>query len=218
MEPKTPSVADLAAELEKVKSELESVKAERDQFQPFKEYPVFETASDVIAFHGEAHLREIAEDRLARADAEARKRGRPPQWEGDRQGWERRVAEVVAEIAEETVGAKSKWVEDPGKATPQRTMKMVKPDGNMVQIPVEPQINNGAGSISDPIERYKRKGFKLATPVRCALRDCWEPAEVSGGKLVFSGYCTEAHRQRKEGAVRRRSDGGEITMAGAAQY
>lgn len=75
----------------------------------------------------------------------------------------------------------------------------------MRQIPVELQINNGAASLDDPIERYKRKGFKPATPVRCKLYDCYRPAGVGpDGGWAYGMYCSPEHRDYVEGGERRR--------------
>jgi len=210
---------DLERQVAELKAELERVKKERDQFQPFREVPVYTTPEEAIEVFGIDHLREIAEEALAKEERRLRERGRRPRWETDPDGYEKEIARLIDEIASEAVERVTKWVpDDISKIIPQRTIKLVAPNGNMVQIPIEAQINNGAGSMADPIERYKRKGFKLATPVRCALRDCWTPAAVSGGKLTYAGYCSETHRQVKEGNTLRRADGAEVTLATNARY
>lgn len=89
------------------------------------------------------------------------------------------------------------------KRTPKgnvRVIKMVRPydeiknpnnpKGTLVQIPMEGQINNLNGSQYDAIARYKDKGFKVASPMYCARKDCWEYAAVAAdGTFEFLGYC-----------------------------
>ena len=81
-----------------------------------------------------------------------------------------------------------------------RTLKMVAPTkdrckvqpcyehGHLVQVRVEAQINNQAGSLGDGITRYKDKGYKLAVndegAMICAAQECNEWAEMENGKYT----------------------------------
>lgn len=78
-------------------------------------------------------------------------------------------------------------------------VKGIHPDGRLVQLPFELQIQNNAGG--DPqdaigLRRYQRKGIlilidweTLAT-VYCAAWDCWARAANTG---PFVCFCTERH-------------------------
>ena len=68
------------------------------------------------------------------------------------------------------------------------------------QIPMEGQINNGAGSLADGIVRYTRKGFKLTDPFLCPRAGCFQPAANNEfNEWAFDGYCTELHHDEVEG-------------------
>ena len=79
------------------------------------------------------------------------------------------------------------------------TVKALKPNGVLGQLPFEAQIQNtGAGDLLDAIglRRYQRKGFKLLfdfdtmLPVYCAALDCWARAMNSE---EYPGFCSEKH-------------------------
>ena len=88
----------------------------------------------------------------------------------------------------------------PGRPIPAKglyTIKAIKPNGVLSQLPFEPQIQNTAGGeIEDAIglRRYQRKGylilmdFQTLQPVYCAAAECWAKAKPGG-------FCTDAHRQ-----------------------
>lgn len=80
-----------------------------------------------------------------------------------------------------------------------RTLKMIKPNGVLVQIPYEGQINNVAGSLADGYVRYERKNYKRTVPLLCPSKDCWNDSLEDGkGGFTFSGYCSEDHFNRTE--------------------
>ena len=73
-------------------------------------------------------------------------------------------------------------------------MKVLKANGNMVQIVVENQVNNEEGQPGAAIWKARDKGDKLISPYLCQAYNCWEPASVDErGKLKHAGYCSEAH-------------------------
>lgn len=91
-----------------------------------------------------------------------------------------------------------------------RVVKALKPNGNLVQIPIEGQINNAAaGNPEDAIgvRHYARKGYIILMdleaflPVYCLARNCWAAAMVPGLSKRFpahvdvigSGYCSYDH-------------------------
>lgn len=86
------------------------------------------------------------------------------------------------------------------------TVKAMKPNGTLTQLPFEPQINNSAaGDQSDAIglRRYERKGYKIFVdweslqPLYCAAFGCFarslgSTAEYTGN---FPHFCGQAHAQ-----------------------
>lgn len=211
-------VREILAENERLKQELAASRAETTKWQPFVERVPFETAADVEAHYGADHMRFIAEVRLATENKRRQKEGLPPLWVNTDQ-YEQMVAGESASAAQEMVADQTRWTSAvaKGEHTKLRTFKMVKPadasrdtcseqpcykHGSSWQVPVEDQINNGAGSLADPIERYKRRGHKAMTPLRCHLVDCWTPAAVSEqGDMLWRGYCSKLHHDYIEGNV-----------------
>ncbi len=75
---------------------------------------------------------------------------------------------------------------EPGQATNNRnlyTVKAISPDGVLVQLPLENQINNNTASPEDLVglRLYQRKGYTilfdmtLFRGVYCPAADCWAP-------------------------------------------
>ena len=77
-----------------------------------------------------------------------------------------------------------------------RTVKAVSPDGVLVQIPLENQINNNVASPEDRIglRIYQRKGFTIlfdfetGRGVYCPASDCWAQASDA-----HRGACSGSH-------------------------
>lgn len=213
-------VAELLAENAQLKARALRAEAAAERLAPFIERPMFETPADVRKFYGEDHMSLIGEVRLAGENKRRAKEGMPPLYT-DPVAFAARVEEEAAKAATEMVADQTRWA--PARALARgehpklRVLKMVKPalhecpdakDGlcythaSTWQLPLEPQINNGAGSLNDPIERYKRKGDKLLTPLRCHLVDCWQlSATLADGSLAFNGYCSALHHDYMEGRV-----------------
>jgi len=89
----------------------------------------------------------------------------------------------------------------PGRALSKQlyVIKALMPDGRLVQLPFEQQIQNNAGG--DPadaigLRRYQRKGIKVLidfdtlVPVYCAALDCWAQAAADGDHI---GFCSARH-------------------------
>ncbi|MFA5634737.1 MAG: hypothetical protein WC977_02420 [Anaerovoracaceae bacterium] len=72
--------------------------------------------------------------------------------------------------------------------------------GDIRQIPLEEQINNGAGSLRDPIVRYQDKGAKIASPALCATKNCNRLAAIDPetGRYLYGGYCCIEHFKQTE--------------------
>lgn len=90
---------------------------------------------------------------------------------------------------------------EPGGRTPSRglyTVKAVSPDGVLVQLPLQDQINNNTASPEDYVglRVYQRKGYQLlfdidtARGVYCPASDCWAPWLDQ-----FRGACSGVHER-----------------------
>lgn len=91
-----------------------------------------------------------------------------------------------------------------------RTIKALKPNGTLAQLPFALQINNAAaGELRDALglRKYQRRGylifmdFDTLSPVYCMARNCWAAAMVAALAKVYpehlnvlgSGYCSHDH-------------------------
>lgn len=82
------------------------------------------------------------------------------------------------------------------------TVTAEKPDGTVIQIPLEDQINNNVASPENAIglQLYIRKGFNVwfdmetGEQAHCPTWDCWAKYNKK-----FDGYCSEAHREISKG-------------------
>jgi hypothetical protein len=103
---------------------------------------------------------------------------------------------VSVEIPEERIIPFDK----PGKMVEHKriyTVKGVKPDGTVVQMPLEDQINNNIASPENVVglQFYVRKGFEAFYDfqthqgVFCPTRDCWAKWNPK-----FDGFCCENHK------------------------
>lgn len=207
----------LASENEELRAKLAAVERERDKYRPFVEIKHFESVADVIAHRGVDQMRLVAEIALAADNKQRTREGRPPLW-ANRDEYEQLIAETIQAKAAEEMSERRRWTDGVAKGshTRLRTLKMVSPDGRLVQIPIDVTINNGNGSLADPVVKYQRKGFKVASPVRCKLIDCWEYAAFEDGRYLFGGYCNSAHERFMEGDVLARPDGQMVTVYAAA--
>ncbi len=77
------------------------------------------------------------------------------------------------------------------------TVKAMGPGGNLVQLPMENQINNHVASPSDHVgvKYYERKGFTIffdfltGVGVFCPTKNCWAEWNKKN-----TGYCTDVHK------------------------
>ncbi len=78
------------------------------------------------------------------------------------------------------------------------TVKAIKPDGTMVQIPLDDQVNNGAGAPGQLVNltMHRAKGYNLLfdfesrTGVYCPTGNCYAPWDNA-----FEGFCCAEHRK-----------------------
>lgn len=208
---------EIVSENQDLRRRLLAAEKERDNFRPFVEVRNFESAGDVIAHYGLDHMRLIAEISLAADNKQRAREGRPPLWT-NRDEYEQLIGGVVESKAAEIAKARFQWTRDVsnGTHTKLRTLKMVSPNGNLVQIPIDVTVNNGNGSLGDPVLRYQRKGFKIASPVRCKLVDCDEYATIDDGRYLFGGYCSASHERFMEGDVATTRDGQQVSVYSTA--
>ena len=182
------------AEITRLRAQLDQAEARIHEAETSArgiiERPVYHDADEVINLLGATTLRETAMQQLARESMKRRREGMP--------GWDistesAAVEQRLREIAEQLVQERTKWVREQHQV---RVVKMVTPEGNIVQVPVEEQINNEAGQQGTAIHKAKDKGYKLHWPYLCQTNDCWLESAVDGqGNLSLDGYCSPAHRR-----------------------
>lgn len=226
---------ELVERIQDLEARLEAEREERRRLNPLADWPVTTTAEELIAHLGDDALLKIALQETAAENRERMKRGYGTLYHSDTEHEEAaqaRIPKIAATMATEL----GKWVPvDPegfARAQPRRmrTFKMIAPTrgcdrhdaapvnvcyehGSMRQIPIELQINNGAASLNDPIERYARKGFKPADPVRCKLLDCYRPAAVAaGGGWRYGMYCSHLHYDFVEGSKTTSKAGNQVDL------
>ncbi len=122
-------------------------------------------------------------------------------------GWQANVTQVDSDgkpIDWEADPEREVYFDTPGGPLAGKRLKVMKAlmlDGRLVQLPVEPQINNQvAGDEADRLglQRYIRRGAQLLTrkdnsPIVCMAWDCWAEAQAK-----FAGFCSAEHRQHTE--------------------
>lgn len=90
---------------------------------------------------------------------------------------------------------------DPGKRVASKrlyTIKVIKGDGTLIQVPFENQVNNNIASPENAIglRGFQRKGFQVLfdfethTAAFCPTWGCW--AEWND---KLDGFCSESHRE-----------------------
>ena len=144
--------------------------------------------------------------------------------------------EITGSVDTQTFSIKEKLLEglifeQPGRRLEAgrslRTVKALKPNGILAQLPFEMQINNGAsGEVADAIglRYYARKGFLIfmdidnLQPVYCFARNCHAAAMVEklagvypeNINVIGSGYCTYDHMVFTEPSLGREASGFSI--------
>jgi len=197
------AVIDSAIALVNEKDEaLQRAEALVVEYKPTTDVGSFlmETADDVRARFSEQTILDLAEGELAEINRVRLKAGHT-QIKYDDDEWEKAIDATIADLLAD------RQTNGPPVVGPlMRTLKMVKPDGVLVQIPYEKQINNLAGSIADAVARYVDKGFKKTDPDLCPSQNCYEPSILKGGNFVFKGYCSNDHLARTEGTQAAETD------------
>jgi hypothetical protein len=223
---------ELLEENTALREQIVRLEKEKARLDPMAQWPAWENVAQVREWLGDAHVRMIGEVELAAENKRRMKDGLPPMYSSEPGEYERQVTAASEKSVARMVDEQTRWTEGvaEGKHKKMRTFKMIAPTrrcdrhdegtvalcyrhGTMRQIPVELQINNGAASLNDPIERYKRKGFKPAAPIRCKLVDCYRPAAITvNGEWAHGMYCSLEHRNYMEGSKTTASSGNEMTV------
>lgn len=197
--------ADLEAKLaEALKERADAIartvelEAQVEELSPTADVSHFlmETPDDVRARFSDQQLKDLANEERIRENRERNARGDfpLPALEG---------AELEASI-DRAIGlllADREAARPPLVGPLDRVLKMVDRQGQLRQIPYEPQVNNMAGSLADGYERYRQKGFKMTKPTLCPTKDCYNAAAIAAdGEYAYGAYCSTDHQARTERA------------------
>jgi len=197
-DPRDGVIAELTQNLAVALDAVEAAEAKVAEFDPYTDIEGFlmVDAADVRTRFGKEKLRDLAMLELAEINKRRWKDGL------DRVQYspaemEEKINDIISDLL-----ADRKREAPPDDGSPiMRTLKMVDKDGNIRQVPFEPQVNNQAGSLEDGVARYRNKGWKLPKPMLCPSQNCWEPSAVDeDGRWRFKAYCTQDHLVRTEGA------------------
>lgn len=188
------AVLDPDERIAALEAELADKDAEIEALRPTKNVAHYQldTREDVIAFYGQSKIMEVVDSQIA---LENKKRARDGY---DRIRYTDEEKQARFEEAVESLLLDRQVSAPPKEGWLSRSLKMVKPNGSLVQIPYEGQVNNVAGSLADGYVRYEKKGYKRTNPMMCPSVDCYDSAAEQGGKWLFSGYCSEDHFKRTE--------------------
>jgi hypothetical protein len=193
------TLAALREELREKSARIEELEAENKRYKPT--YDMSAKYADPVGWltdiFGDQYWLDLAHRQFA-AENTQRHREMLPALE--------MTKPIIAAKIEELKAKEADWPNAPGAAIPSPAAKKVKMviDRNglptIEQIPIEPQVNNMAGSLADGLVRYTDKGFKLMEPFGCPRNDCFAIAALDrGGKWLYDGYCSEVHRSEVEG-------------------
>ena len=163
---------DLEVQLKEALERAEAAEAEVVALKPTRPVDKFldDSVEGIRARFGDEKLKDIAQTELVAINKRRLRDGMPP-YEYKGQELKEAIDRVVEEMRadRERNGAHT-------EGPLFKTLKMVSPDGNLLQMPYETQINNLAGSIEDAIAIYRNKGFKLTEPLLCPSQNCYNPA------------------------------------------
>ena len=183
-------IAALEAELVEAEKRLGEQAKELEKHRPSVDWHVYTTPEEVREHFGEDRLQDIAGLELAEQNRQRVKRGLTPfDYEHNQAMYEK----VIVRVLDEMLARRTKYI------NPQKRVRVVKMAArsneggwNIVQIPVEVQINNEAGQSGSAIWKQRDKGRKLVMPYLCQRIDCWREAMVGAdGKFQYAGYCSQ---------------------------
>ena len=202
---KAMSTGDLAALLEeertrRIAAEARALVLEKESadLRPWVEVDMYETVEDVIRILGTGRIKDLVAGEFASINRQRTLDGYERYTLTDAE-MDERMGTIAKEILDERYKFED---ENPHRS---RVLKMVHPNGNLVQIPAEDQINNMRGSRSDWYTIYTDRGFKVLVDRKsgatvCGSLNCWRPAvKDERGNYIQLGYCSEGHRRWVEG-------------------
>jgi hypothetical protein len=177
------------AELEaQVAQAAEDAAAKEVEYSTTVEVPIPSSPQEWIDFLGEEKLNDIVENTMSRENQKRFRDGKPALDIHDNPELYEATKQRI--LAKRAAALTKYW----SPTYNLRNVKVQKPNGGQVQIPVEEQINNEKGAPGNALAQAKAKGFKLMTPFRCQAYNCWMPAAVGPtGKFTLHGYCCEEH-------------------------
>lgn len=179
----------LAQRVAQLEAELAEAKEQVEQYRPTADVTMYTTPEEVEQVFGKAKLDDLAAMAVKDINVERIRQGlRPFDAESD----PALIKPYRDRLIKEFLDRRTKWISPRAR---QRVVKMVHPNGHVVQIPVEQQLENEAGQAGTSLWKKRDKGFKLASPYICQLRDCWVVAKQEGGKFIHNGYCSPDHAQ-----------------------
>jgi len=181
------SLDELARRLAEAEEENAELRGRVEELRPTAEVQTYANLAEVEQVWG-PRLDEVCELRLGEINKARLRSGLLPyDFRDSPEIMERTRREVMNEL----LARRTKFSEENPTV---RVVKMVF-NGNLVQVPLELQINNEAGQQGAAIWRMREKGAKLAMPYFCMRNNCWLPAETDAhGSLSLDGYCSGAHR------------------------
>jgi len=180
-------IAELEAKLTETETALIQAEAEARRHDPQVEVPHLATLENYLEHVPAEVLDELALSSLALENVKRNRDGKPKlTFDEDR------IAEEIQRIINKRIRGLTGNVRGDDAM---RVLKMVKPNGTMTQVPVEPQINNEAGQEGAAVMKARRKNFKVAFPIRCFRHNCWQLSAVDeAGNRTLDGYCSPEHR------------------------
>ena len=184
-----------AAETDELRKELAEANAKAEALSPTTNISgqLFKDTKEVRQFFSNEHLVDIALDEWAGENKDLIRRGRNPLPEPTGKDLEKRVERAAADL----LADRTSHVAQRGFML--RVVKMVKPNGMLIEIPLEGQINSfRVGGADRAFAPYKDKGYKVASPYMCQSQGCWLEAVVENGQFTYGGYCGNDHRTRTE--------------------
>lgn len=182
-------LAEQEAKVARLEKELAEKTAEAERLDPKAHVATYTTPDEVLAAFGEAQLEEMVDQELAQENLDRYKKGLP-QYDFSTQPHLKE--QVKRRLLQEALDNRTKHVTGTHNV---RNLKMVRPDGNLVQVPVEEQTDNEAGQQGTAVWKAREKGFKIAEPYLCQTLNCWLPAPRDGqNRFVYDGYCSVEHR------------------------
>lgn len=183
------ALAELQAQLAEAQARAEAAEAAAIESAPVVKVPVMTNRQSVIDAVGDGALRDEAMRAVGKVNRQRMANGLMPVDLSDSPEFKAEYEKAI----QDRLTAKTRYVSPLNKL---RVMKMVKPNGGIVQVPVEKQLNNEAAQEGTALWKAKAKGYKPTDPPYCHAHNCWEfsALDAAGAPTPFNGYCSAEHR------------------------